>query len=83
MGQRNTPPAGLINAAAELVVGCRCARLFRQPREPGRFDSNGVSHSRTSVPLVQAGEDKSKYGYFCEWMPYQVGQAAKAAVGPT
>jgi hypothetical protein len=43
------------------------------------FDSNGVSHSRTSVPLVQDGDDKPEHGYFCEWMPYQVGQAAKAA----
>ena len=47
------------------------------------FDSNGTPHSRTSVPLVQEGEDKLEHGYFCEWMPYQVGQAAKAAVGPT
>lgn len=44
------------------------------------FDSNGVSRSRTSVPLVQADEAKPEHGYFCEWMPYQVGQAAKAAV---
>jgi hypothetical protein len=43
------------------------------------FDSNGVSHSRTSVPLVHAGEPKPEHGYFCEWMPYQIGQAAKAA----
>jgi hypothetical protein len=28
---------------------------------------------------VQAGEPKPEHGYFCEWMPYQVGQAAKAA----
>jgi hypothetical protein len=45
------------------------------------FDSNGQSHSRTSVPLVQEGEAKPEQGYaqgyFCEWMPYQVGQAAK------
>jgi hypothetical protein len=41
------------------------------------FDSNGQPHSRTSVKLVQAGEDKPEHGYFCEWMPYQVGQAAK------
>jgi hypothetical protein len=39
------------------------------------FDSNGMSHSRTSVPLVA----KPEHGYFCEWMPYQVGQAAKQA----
>jgi len=43
------------------------------------FDSNGVSHSRTSVKLVQAGEAKPEHGYFCEWMPYQVGQAAAVA----
>lgn len=28
------------------------------------FDSNGVPHSRTSVPLVP------EHGYFCSWMPY-------------
>jgi hypothetical protein len=43
------------------------------------FDSNGMSHSRTSVPLVQEGEAKPEHGYFCSWMPYQVGQAAKHA----
>jgi hypothetical protein len=43
------------------------------------FDSNGTSHSRTSVPLVQEGEAKPEHGYFCSWMPYQVGQAAKHA----
>jgi hypothetical protein len=26
---------------------------------------------------VQVGEDKPEHGYFYEWMPYQVGQAAK------
>jgi hypothetical protein len=41
------------------------------------FDSNGQPHSRTSVPLVQEGEPKPEHGYFCSWMPYQVGQAAK------
>jgi hypothetical protein len=43
------------------------------------FDSNGTPFSRTSVPLVQAGEAKPEHGYFCSWMPYQVGQGAKAA----
>jgi hypothetical protein len=28
---------------------------------------------------VQEGEAKPEHGYFCEWMPYQVGQAAKQA----
>jgi len=43
------------------------------------FDSNGTPFSRTSVALVQAGEAKPEHGYFCEWIPYQVGQAAKHA----
>jgi hypothetical protein len=43
------------------------------------FDSNGVPHSRTSVPLVQGDEPRREHGYFCSWMPYQVGQAAKHA----
>lgn len=41
------------------------------------FDSNGVLHSKTSVPLVQDGDEPSPDGYYCEWMPYQKGQAAK------
>lgn len=45
------------------------------------FDSNGTAHGRTSVQLVQADEPKPEHGYFCSWMPYQVGQAAKAAAG--
>jgi hypothetical protein len=41
------------------------------------FDANGNAHSRTSVRLVQDGEDGPANGFFCEWMPYQKGQAAK------
>lgn len=40
------------------------------------FDANGVAHSRTSVPLNQDGHDLYG-GYYCTWMPYQRGQAAK------
>jgi hypothetical protein len=43
------------------------------------FDSNDQSHSRTSVPLLQEGETMPEHGYFCSWMPYQIGQAANAA----
>lgn len=43
------------------------------------FDANGTSHSRTSVPLVQPDERKPDGGYFCEWMPFQVGQAKAQA----
>lgn len=40
------------------------------------FDADGRSHSRTSVPLHQ-GSDERPQGFYCEWMPYQKGQAAK------
>jgi hypothetical protein len=40
------------------------------------IDMNGFLHSRTNVMLVQEGEDKPISSY-CEWMPYQKGQAAK------
>ncbi len=41
-------------------------------------DQNGVIHSRTSVPLIQAGQKAPEQGFYCEWMPYQQGQAKKA-----
>lgn len=40
------------------------------------FDLNGVAGNRTSVRLVQDGEP-APGGEYCEWMPYQKGQAAK------
>lgn len=40
------------------------------------FDHNGSQHSRTSVHLRQP-EDPIPSGSYCEWMPYQKGQAAK------
>lgn len=46
------------------------------------FDHNGVAQSRTAVPLVQEGDDKPGDGRcYCEWMPYQIGQAKKHAAG--
>lgn len=44
------------------------------------IDHNGNQHSRTSVPLIQddVGEvNPVGGGSYCEWMPYQKGQAAK------
>lgn len=41
------------------------------------FDANGVTHSRTSVTLVQGDADAPAYGFYAEWMPFQKGQAAK------
>lgn len=44
------------------------------------FDANGTAHSRTSVRLVQdAAIDSDSIGAYCTWMPYQKGQAQKAA----
>jgi len=44
------------------------------------FNENGVAHGETSVTLMQTEEEASNpsfVGPFCEWMPYQKGQAAK------
>jgi hypothetical protein len=41
------------------------------------LDCNGMFHSRTSIPHEQGGEAKPEHGYFCSWIPYHVGQAAK------
>lgn len=40
-------------------------------------DHNGATQQRTSVPLVQEGDTPFAGGRYCEWMPYQVGQAKK------
>lgn len=40
------------------------------------FDANGKSSNRTGVPLFQ-GEGNRPESHYCEWMPYQIGQAAK------
>jgi hypothetical protein len=42
------------------------------------LDINGTPFIRRSWPLVQQGDDIPDGSYF-EWMPYQTGQAAKAA----
>lgn len=43
------------------------------------FDSNGVATNRTSVLLIQDDAPKPSGGNYAEWMPYQIGQAKKAA----
>lgn len=40
------------------------------------FNANGEPLSCTSVPLHQDGDERPS-GHYCEWMPYQKGQAAK------
>ena len=42
------------------------------------FESDGTTSGKTSVQLVQPGEPKPEFGFYCEWMPYQVDQAKKA-----
>ncbi|HEX8807480.1 MAG TPA: hypothetical protein VF760_00625 [Xanthobacteraceae bacterium] len=39
-------------------------------------DHNGYTRGRSSVPLVQPGDERptSKQSY-CEWMPFQIGQS--------
>jgi len=41
------------------------------------FDENGTASNATSVPLHQEGIGGRPERFFCEWMPYQLGQAAK------
>jgi len=52
------------------------------------FDPNGKASGRTGVELYQGKGDRPDREH-CEWMPYQIGQAAKdlhpvdqAKVGP-
>lgn len=40
-------------------------------------DQAGNQHPFTSVPLIQDDQPKPSAGFFCSWMPYQVGQAKK------
>lgn len=42
----------------------------------GYLDANGFAKNVTSVQLVQEGDKKPAFSY-CEWMPYQIGQAKK------
>lgn len=41
------------------------------------IDSNGGTHARTSVTLLQDDETAAVGQSYAEWMPYQKGQAAK------
>lgn len=43
----------------------------------GYLDSGGTPGAATSVLLVQPGDPLPELGGYCEWMPYQHGQAAK------
>lgn len=70
-------PAGLLDdqpyaALVTYVHGDRMVNLVT-------FDHNGNPSPQTSVPLVQEGDVRPSAGFYCEWMPYQIGQAKKHA----
>lgn len=43
----------------------------------GYLDHRGVTHSRTGILLLQDDDAPPESGCFCEWIPFQKGQAAK------
>jgi hypothetical protein len=45
-----------------------------------RFSPDGVGIPNTALPLVQGDMPRPTQGGWCEWMPYQKGQAAKVEV---
>lgn len=67
-GLPRQPMAALVT----YVHGPRCVNLVV-------FDPNGHPHSRTSITLLQAEDEVPTVtgGNYCEWMPYQIGQAKK------
>jgi hypothetical protein len=42
----------------------------------GYLDKNGVHANATSVPLLQDDDAEPEGGFYCQWMPYQIGQAS-------
>lgn len=38
-------------------------------------DPNGKQFAATSVKLLQDDDAEPSHGYYCQWMPFQVGQA--------
>lgn len=62
----------------------RCAAIVTRVWSDGKvnltvFDANGHTHPRATVTLVQPESERPE-GRFCEWMPYQIQQADKAAL---
>jgi hypothetical protein len=43
----------------------------------GVFNNRGETFGVQNVPLIQENTEKPVQGFYCEWMPYQLGQAAK------
>lgn len=51
-----------------------CAVLSDRIVNLAVFDENGLGKSKQAVFLIQEGEEPPQSSY-CEWMPYQIGQA--------
>lgn len=66
-----TSPGEVLAAHIATVWSTHCVNLMV-------IDGNGNPHSRTSVPLRQPSDPvPNADGFYCQWMPYQMGQAAK------
>ena len=46
------------------------------------FYDNGTSFNAVQVPMVQDGDATPSAGHYCQWMPYQLNQAAKTEPAP-
>lgn len=44
------------------------------------INANGAPFAETSVTLVQEGDETPDEGCYCEWMPFQLGQAKAVEV---
>ena len=64
------PNAQPLAAIVAKVISDRCVNL-------GVFAGDGTTFPRQHVPLLQDGDEIDLDQPFCEWMPYQKGQAAK------
>lgn len=65
------PNAQPLAAIVAKVISDRIVTL-------GVFRGDGTSFAAQSVPLLQDGDEIDLEKAFCEWMPFQKGQAAKA-----
>ena len=59
---------------AAMVVGVHSDELVNLVT----YDFYGNNTGRQGVTLVQPDVDCPEFGGYCEWMPYQLGQASKA-----
>lgn len=70
-GMVQADPKQPMAATVAFVLDDRCVNL-------AVIDHNGQPFQRRFVTLLQGGEVPPANGSYAQWMPYQVGQAAKA-----